>query len=162
MATYPLKSLKNIRQHRYDQYSKDRICKEKYILQIRKELTQKQKELTEYQEWRVLEEERRYNQIMNNNYSLTQIQKFNSEIKNLKLKEVEFNENIKRLEIQIEQSTKELNKLIEQEKESYKKLMKINLHEEFWLAEQKQEEFKKENQELEDFIAKEKIKFKNL
>lgn len=159
MSKYPLEALMSIRERRYDKHTKDRMLKQKLLEQARNTVLQKEKELKEYRQWRIEEEARRYNSIMNNNYSIEKIQIFNVEIKQLGVKELELSEEVKKLEIKVDEAKGELELAEKIERESHKKLQKLDTHKTLWKAEQRLLELREEDQEMEDFTVKDMTKF---
>ena len=151
---YPLLGLKTIRDRRLQDSMNERISKYKLYEQAQKEAQARRKEYEDYKLWKTEEVERRYSSLMNTTHSLDQIQKFNSGIKQLHMKEFELEEEIKKAENSAVKAHEIYKKAVQTEMLNRKKLQKLETHQEIWeTAERKYEEMQAD-QELEDFIPR--------
>ncbi len=151
---YPLIGLKGIRDRRLKNSINNRLAKKKQLEQTQQECIKKKQELEDYKVWRHKEEERRYQELFRQQHSLEQIQKFNSGIKNLYVKEFEIEEEVKKAEVAITKAKEVYENAVQEEQTSRKKLQKLESHQEIWQAEQRKYEERMEDQELEDFMPR--------
>lgn len=157
-SVYPLQGLQSIRDRRLNDSINARLAKKKILEQTQQELLNKKKEFEDYKVWRREEEDRRYADFMNKTHSLNDIQKFNTSIKQLYIREVEIEEEVKKAENNIKTAQNEYEKALTEEQTNRKKLKKLETHRDMWIAEQRKYEEIQADLELEDFSSK-KINF---
>jgi type III secretion protein O len=112
---------------------------------------QKKQELDNFHSWRIAEENRRYESIMNMIMSIPQLDSFKADLAILADKEVQKNDDVITAQKVVTQCEEALNKSREEAKLAQKNTAKIQAHKELWAVDAKKEAERMEDLELEEF-----------
>ena len=170
METYPLESLLSVRLFREEEAKRTVRYAELAVREADEAVLAAQKTLEEYRAWRALEEERRYDAIMNTVMSTRELDRFKAGLAALAAREAEKEEDIRRAEKKAEESRKALDKarhhvvvvlpysmggMVDKAREAAKLALrntaKIQTHKDIWSEEAKKDAEHREDLELEEF-----------
>ncbi len=150
-ATYPLEPLLTVRHFRENAAQNLLRRREQEVRDAEALITQRQRELEEYRIWRLEEEERRYGEILGQEITMVELDKFRTGLGALA------NEEQARI-LAVDQARMELEKCrtaVEQAREAVrtaqKETAKIVAHKDIWKAEAKKEAERQEDLETEEF-----------
>lgn len=153
MAKYVLEDLLYIREMR-EQMAKDQMSKaRRHVAEMIELVKQRKKELEEYKEWRVKEEERLYEEVMNTEVKKVELDELRSKIANIRNKELDY---VQAIDV-ARDKREEAKKALEEAKLLYKQAQlnreKIEEHKEVWMEEWKREQMRLEDIEMEEFTG---------
>ena len=151
MESYPLDSLLSVRQFREENAKREVRYAELAVREAEEEVLRQKQALEEFHVWRLEEEERRYDAIMNKPMSIRQIDIFKAGLAQLAAEEALKEEDIRKAE----QKAAEVQKALETARENARKAMKntakITAHKDIWSEEAKKEAEHMADLELEEF-----------
>jgi len=148
---YPLESLLSVRHFREEKAKRSVRYAELAVREAEQEVLKRQKQLEEYQKWRVEEEERRYDGIMNTVMSMRELDAFKAGLAQLAAMETQKEEDIRKAEKNVLEAQNAVNKAREAAKQALKNTTKIQTHKNIWTEEWKKEAEHREDLELEEF-----------
>jgi len=148
---YPLESLLSVRHFREEEAKRSVRYAELAVREAEQEVLKRQKQLEEYQKWRVEEEERRYDGIMNTVMSMRELDAFKAGLAQLAAMETQKEEDIRKAEKNVLEAQNAVNKAREAAKQALKNTTKIQTHKNIWTEEWKKEAEHREDLELEEF-----------
>lgn len=151
---YPLKTLLFLREGRVDKATREqRACRQK--LEMALAFKEKcEQELRDYKVFKQAEIERRYEAILNTVMSQKQITEFNHNIASLDLKEADLMQAVIKAQQDIDVAKSNYDKSTLAVQLAQKAVLKLQKHQEQWLALDKLEQEQKADLELEDFKVK--------
>lgn len=148
---YPLKDLLNIRQLR-EQMAQENLIKAQRDLEHAFEmLKRRQKDLEEFKEWRVEEEDKIYYKIHNKKIKTDGLENFRYEFAQLDEKELEYEKAIMKAEEKREEAKEALKEAKAAYRHAIMNLEKIKEHEKIWIEQWIKEAQMLEDKEMEEF-----------
>lgn len=151
MEVYPLESLLTVRHYREESAKRRVRNAESALREAEENIERKRKELEEYRCWRIEEEDRRYEAIMNVPMSLDKLDAFKAGLSRLAAGETDREQAVLDAKKQAETRRSELEKAREDAKTASKNTSKIQAHKDIWKEDAKKEAERKEDLELEEF-----------
>lgn len=151
MDAYPLESLLSVRHFREEEAKRSVRYAELAVREAEQEVLERQKQLEEYRQWRLEEEERRYDSIMNKIMTMRALDDFKAGLAQLAATEALKEEEIRKAEKKVLEAQNVLNKARETAKQALKNTTKIQTHKNIWMEEWKKEAEHREDLELEEF-----------
>ncbi len=151
MPSYLLQDLVRVRELREDRASKALTKAQRVVEAAKQKLHQKLKELEEYREWRIQEEDRLIQSIMLKKVKLGEITDLRLEIAALREKELEHFDAVKKAEGELDRALEALELARKAHIRAIQELEKLLEHREAWQDEMKREAERLEELELEDF-----------
>ena len=151
MERYPLESLLSVRNYREEEASRAVRHAEENVRLAENAITARKEELKQYREWRILEEDRRYDAIMGKLCSLKELDDLKAGFAQLAAQEVAKEQAVLKAENDLADSRKNLDNARVCAKTAQKETAKIRAHKDIWTAEEKKEAERKEDLELEEF-----------
>ncbi|WP_446424041.1 type III secretion system stalk subunit SctO [Mailhella sp.] len=151
MDSYPLESLLSVRHFREEEAKRTVRYAELAVREAEEAVLAQKKALEEFRVWRVQEEERRYDAIMNTVMDTRELDSFKAGLVALAAMEAEREEDIRRAEKKAEESRKALDNAREAAKLALKNTAKIQTHKDIWAEEAKKDAEHREDLELEEF-----------
>ena len=154
-AKYPLDMLITARKIREDNAQRAVASARNELTTLLEHIENKKIEIQYHEEWRKEEEARRFNEIQNTTLSQKEMEKFKWGIASLKARTVELEEEIMSMEAKIPEMEEKINDAIHAHKVAMSEREKIEEHKVQWQEELAKETDRREEQELEEFKAKE-------
>ena len=151
MESYPLDSLLSVRHFREENAKSEVRYAELAVREAEEEVLSRRKALEDFHAWRLEEEERRYDAIMNKPMSIRQIDIFKAGLAKLAAEEALKEEDIRKAELKVEEAKKALDTARENAKKAMKNTAKITAHKDIWAEEAKKEAEHMADLELEEF-----------
>ncbi|MBR6625960.1 MAG: type III secretion protein [Mailhella sp.] len=151
MESYPLDSLLSVRHFREESAKREVRYAELAVREAEEEVLSRRKALEDFHAWRLEEEERRYDAIMNKPMSIRQIDIFKAGLAKLAAEEALKEEDIRKAEQKVEEAKKALDTARENAKKAMKNTAKITAHKDIWAEEAKKEAEHMADLELEEF-----------
>ncbi len=152
---YPLEDLMFVRQFREDRAATEVTRQRARVLQAQKFVEQRQKELSEYIQWRIRCEQEKYAEIMNQPVLRKALDKVKTEIQILKANEDAFHDAVLQAQKELEEANVKLENNITVHRAATKKTDKLREHRKAWHSEALKEEEASQEKELEDFRTRE-------
>lgn len=151
MHAYPLQSLIMLRTRRVDEAQRDLTLKREIVNRTKRELESKKQELVDYKNWKMVEINTRYDNLLGMVKTQEEISKFNQGIAALNIKEFNLNEEISKLQKSLEKVQQDYDKALIVVNTAQKALAKLEKHKEIWQVQEKRYEEYLADQELDDF-----------
>ena len=151
MDRYPLAPLLSVREYREENAKNAVRAAEAAVREAEAEVTKRQESLENYRIWRVEEEERRYDSIMDATLTLEELDEFKAGLASLKNRELKLEESVVEAVRQVEQCRKAVEKARQEAVRARKDVSKILAHKDIWMEEAKKEAARLEDLELEEF-----------
>ncbi len=151
MESYPLDSLLSVRHFREEGAKREVRYAELAVREAEEEVRRRRQVLEDFHAWRLEEEERRYDAIMNTHMSIQQLDTFKTGLARLAAEEALKEEDIRKAEQQAENARNDLEKARENAKKAMKNTAKITAHKDIWSEEAKKEAEHGAELELEEF-----------
>lgn len=151
MARYPLQPLLHVRTFRERAAEQGVRVAEAALTKAETEKQHRQQALSEYHEWRSLEEDRRYASIMGQTLSLDELETFKAGFAALALTELEHEEAALAAEAHRQKTMAAVHEAKTHFAVARKNTAKITAHRDIWQEESQKEAEKAAENELEDF-----------
>lgn len=151
MESYPLDALLSVRHFREESAKREVRYAELAVREAEEEVRRRQKEFDDFHAWRLAEEERRYDAIMNKPMSIRQIDIFKAGLASLAAEEASKAEEIQKAEKKVFEAQSALTTARENAKKAMKNTAKISAHKDIWAEEAKKEAEHAADLELEEF-----------
>lgn len=148
---YLLQDLVRVRELREDRASKALTVARRRTREAEQALEDRRRELAEYREWRLQEEERLVQSIMLKKVKLGEITDLRLEIIGLRERELEFTDRVHRAEADLTKAREEEEAARQAHKKATQELEKLLGHREEWEQEQSREAERAADLELEEF-----------
>jgi type III secretion protein O len=151
VESYPLDSLLSVRHFREENAKREVRYAELAVREAEEEVLRCRKALEDFHAWRLEEEERRYDAIMNKPMSIRQIDIFKAGLAQLAAEEALKEEDIRKAEQKAAEAQKALETARENARKAMKNTAKITAHKDIWSEEAKKEAEHMADLELEEF-----------
>jgi DNA repair exonuclease SbcCD ATPase subunit len=151
MRRYQLEDLVRVRQHREEQASEAMVRARRRLKEAQDAHLQAQKDLAEYTVWRVMEERRKLDGLMQRVLKLGEISDVRAEIALLREREFEFVDRVKKAEAAVSKAEEHLQDCRAKHAQAVRELEKLLEHKTTWQREDAVETERAEEAELEDF-----------
>lgn len=153
MPSYPLQSLLNVRHFREEGAKNDARAAECRLADARQELQNRHEELERYRAWRPQEEKRRYDAILGEAMNMDELSTFRSSLSSLAEAEEQRAQAVTEAEKAISVKERELAAARAAVAQARREAAKIEAHRDIWLAEARREAERREDLEMEEFMA---------
>lgn len=151
MESYPLDSLLSVRHFREEGAKREVRYAELAVREAEEEVLRRRQDHEVFHAWRLEEEERRYDAIMNKHMSIQQIDIFKTGLARLAAEEAVKEEDIRKAEQLAEDARHALERARENARKAMKNTAKITAHKDIWSEEAKKEAEHWGELELEEF-----------
>jgi type III secretion protein O len=151
MSAYPLATLLRVRLLREDNAMRALTAAEANLAKAKAQVIEREKELADYRIWWKEEEERRYLEIMLQNISLKELDKFRDGLARLKDGEITRLEAVEKARAAVQEAAAKVTEAKAAFLRAHKDEQKIAEHKEIWMQEQAKESLRLEDIEMEDF-----------
>ena len=151
MEDYPLDALLSVRHFREEGAKREVRYAELAVREAEEEVTRRRQALEDFQRWRLEEEERRYDAIMNKPMSIRDIDSFKAGLARLAAEETLKEEDVRHAEQQVQKALQALAEARENARKAMKNTAKITAHKDIWTEEAKKEAEHRADLELEEF-----------
>lgn len=151
MEKYPLQSLLDVRKYREHNAQNAVRQAENHYKECVNTCLEQQNKIDNYQKWRVLEEEKKYKEILGQNLHIDDLEDFKQYFSLLKEKGIKLEEELYNLEKQKETAKQAVEQKKQEFKLAKKNTAKIEAHHDIWKEIEKKEQERKEDLEAEEF-----------
>ena len=151
MEGYPLDSLLSVRHFREEGAKREVRYAELAVREAEEEVLSRRHALEDFHTWRLEEEERRYDAIMNKPMGIQQIEAFSAGLARLAAEESMKEEDIRKAELKAEDARKALETARANARQAMKNTAKITAHKDIWSEEAKKDAEHRADLELEEF-----------
>ena len=152
-AKYPLQDLVMVRGFRATAAAREVSVAKKKLELAREAVVSAQETLADYKIWRVDEENRSYDRIINKQVTLEKLEEQKQEIRSLREKQADYEQAILDAEKQVGECEQALQQALDALREAERDLRKLEEHREVWDTEQAEILERKEEDEMDDFRA---------
>lgn len=151
--TYPLEPLLAVRRYREDSAQRAVRRAETAVLEAEAHLVEQEEAYISYCQWRVEEENRRYDAIMEQLLSLYELDTFKAGLASLAAKELQYEEAVVRARQALEKAKEAVAAAREAARKAQRECAKILAHKDIWMVEARQEAARQEDLEMEEFTV---------
>ncbi len=151
MDGYPLAPLLSVREYREEAAKNAVRAAENAVREAEAEVARQQEKLDSYRVWRVEEEERRYDAIMDVVLTLEDLDTFKAGLASLADGERQHEEKVAEARRQVEKCRKAVEKARDEAARARRETSKILAHRDIWKEEAKKEAARLEDLEMEEF-----------
>lgn len=151
MARYPLHDMVFVREHREDKASKAVTAARRVVAEAERNVQERQKDLEQYNAWRVAEEERLLQSIMRKPVKLGDITDMRLEISSMRERELALIDQLRKAEGELDRAREDLENARLAHKKAAQDLEKLTEHRALWRREQDLQAERLADLELEDF-----------
>ncbi|MCR5220616.1 MAG: type III secretion protein [bacterium] len=150
-ASYPLEPLLTVRHFRENAAQNALRRAERAVREAENLIVQRQRELEEYRIWRLEEEERRYTEIMGQEITMPELDKFRAGLAALANEEQGKILAVEQARVELEKCQAAVEQARQAVKTAQRETAKIVAHKDIWKAEAKKEAERQEDLETEEF-----------
>ncbi len=150
-AAYPLQSLLTVRHIREDRAQRDVVVAQTALKAAHAEVVVKQKALSDWQAYRLEETERRYASLIGKTLSMTQLETFHQGLAHLALTEESRRQDVENAQNEAATCENRLESAKVQAAAAARNTAKIQAHKDIWLRQEKKEDERRQDLELEEF-----------
>jgi hypothetical protein len=151
MSTYPLQDMVRVRTHREDQASQAVTRARRLLLDAREAVRRQQEELAAYIVWRLADEKRQLDSLMQRLLKLGEISDVRHNISLLRDREFELQDQLKQAESAVTKAEAHLEECRQRQVKAVRELEKLVEHRKLWEQESAREQELAEDLELEEF-----------
>lgn len=149
---YPLEPLLTVRRYREDSAQRAVQRAEEAVLEAQKHLAVQEEKRITYCQWRIEEENQRYDAIMEHILSLQELDTFKAGLAALAAEERQHEEAVARAQGELKKAQDALPAVREAARKAQRESAKIIAHKDIWMIEAHQEAARKEDLEMEEFM----------
>lgn len=154
MFKYPLEALLNLRQHRLEHAQKMKQAQRQIVTMALQNYQAKEQEYKDFKVFKEQETERIYNSIVDQVLSQKELNKTFAKVANLDIRLQEIGQEVELALKKYQEQKRKLEECNQKEKAYNLSLLKLQTHKEKFIAKEQKELNYKEEQELEEFMAK--------
>lgn len=150
MSRYALQELVKVRQHREEQASEALLRAQRALADARQALAAAEKTLADYIQWRIAEERKMLDGLMRRVLRLGEISDVRQEIALLRDREFELMDTVRKAEAAVTKAEQLVAEARARQAQAVRDLEKLLEHRTLWAEEERREQEKMEERELED------------